>query len=510
MSIERNYLSTLFAGFESEKFKEISELEIKNFNAWQIVKFPLYFNLIELSKGDQKDAPGISRNKALFLLKKTVGCLHLLLSLMKLFVKAGGKKKVLFYTYSADKPAKDEKGYYFNFLTDAFITNKIIPEFIYIENSLKGIFKRPSYIQYDFRGDDLSNIISLYIRFYNRDIDLDKQAEKMFSLLRDYFIERNTEIPFTRNTIKNILLLFFAEYRAAKVLLKVCKPALIISSEQPGKGLLAAARDLKIDSIDLQHGVIDRFHPQYTYSGKLKDIKNRMILPSFIGVFGQLHKEILLSGGFWKEEEIVVLGSSRVHMNREKYLVKNADPDSGEKWIVIPTQWTVFKELSQLLTALLEQPDTEFKIILKVHPLEPQNNIEYFNSLYNKYPGKIRVADKNEDIYSLVIASFLVIGFDSAVLLESVSLSKPCITITTNDLPEGIHSFYRDDKLKSAIKSIGITENSELKKIIDRALHDKGFYEEWVSEANAKADYLYATRYIDNCKEFIQQTFSKN
>ncbi len=305
------------------------------------------------------------------------------------------------------------------------------------------------------------------------------------------------------------ILYFNSEYKYSGLFLRTVRPKLIISSEQLGYGFLAAATRLSITSLDLQHGIIDRFHPQYIYAGKMKAIRDKLIIPSYIGVFGNLHKNVLLHDDFWSQEEIVTLGSDRIQSNREKYaLQKNGD---GERDLVfLPTQKTIFREMKALLEELLAMDQLKFKVVLKIHPLEPKRNVDAYELLATQKPGFIEIAGRESNVYAVMMKARLVVGFDSAVLLDAVSLLKPCVTLTTPSAPNGVHEFYLNGELEDIIKSVKVCDTIALIDLINRSIEDEVFYKEWSDELSGYSSNLYSGNYLHNCEDFIKKTFLEN
>ena len=161
--------------------------------------------------------------------------------------------------------------------------------------------------------------------------------------------------------------------------------------------------------------------------------------------------------------------------------------------------------MKQLLQNLVRHVQDDIEIVLKLHPLEPAANVEQFRQMAIAHAGKISIAEKDSDIYSLIDRSLLMIGFDSAALLEAIALSKPCITITTPGMPQGMHSMFNDKNLEEAIKAVDLDNVECITGLIDKASHDPVFYEEWVNAARGQGLYLYANNYIGNCRAFIEK-----
>lgn len=509
---KREILGKSLYDFEDQYFEDIKMLRIFGFNAWQIVKYPLYWELI--TQDEQQPLPagntGTSGRKYLgklsAQLNKIPGLLKLSYSLVKLNTRAKRRKdRTLFYAHSVDKAFNAEKGQYFNGLIDPFITNGIVTSYIYAETPQEGKYKDPSLVERDFKASELV-VLSSFIRiFSSRKAPVKQLADQLYRLLESHFTKAGIEVRLSREYLQDILEGFCSEYQYSILFLKAVRPKLIITSERLGSGLLAAAKKLSIPSIDLQHGLIDQYHAQYIHVKKMRAIKDHLIVPSYLGVFGNLHKEVLLYDGFWAEEDVVMLGNSRIQANRVKYM--HGSPETGEKVIMIPTQKTTFGDLKTLLEKLITLEGLRYKIILKIHPLEPQANIDVYESLASRKPDLIILAAKESNTYELMMKARLIVGFDSAVLLEAVSMVRPCITLTTAAAPKGIHGFYPNGGLEDAIIPVKVCDTTALVDLIHRVMEDDSFYKEWVKKLDTYSDNLYSKDYLQNCKNFINSVF---
>lgn len=511
--------------FEDQCFEAIKTLQLFGYNAWQIVKYPLYWELITQDEQpspsmDQAGTPG-SPGKLSAQLNKIPELLKLSYSLARLY---GRKGLTLFYAHSVDKAFNAEKGLYFNGLVDPLITNGIVTDYIYAETPQEGKYKDPSLVKRDFKAHELL-VLSSFIRIFSRQRAKVKQlADQLHRLLEAHFANAGIEVRLSAAYLESILAAFCSEYQYSILFLKIARPALIITSERLGSGLLAAAKKLSIPSVDLQHGLIDQYHAQYIYVGKMRAIKGSLAIPSYLGVFGRLHKDVLLYDGFWAEQDVVILGNSRIQDNRAKYMQGASAAGlsgTGEKTILIPTQKTTFRELTTLLETLIAGKETgegtaegrggaarlRCKIILKLHPLEPPANVEVYSSLAARKPDLIILAARESNTYELMMKARLVVGFDSAVLLESVSMVRPCITLTTDAAPKGIHGFYPNGGLEDAIIPVKVGDVTTLIDLINRVMEDDAFYGEWIKKLDIYSDNLYSKDYLQNCRNFINSVF---
>ncbi|MES1221197.1 MAG: hypothetical protein ABUT20_37195 [Bacteroidota bacterium] len=505
---KREILGKSIYEFEDQYFEEIKMLNIFGFNAWQIVKYPLYWELItqdeaQPSMADKAGVPGGKYFRKLSAqLKKAPDLLKLGFSLARVYLRARKRKdRTLIYAHSVDKAFNAEKEQYFNGLVDPFITNGIITSYIYTETPQEGKYKSPSQVSNDFKANELV-VLSSFIRFFSKDSAKVKElARRLHTLLEGHFADSGIEVTVSATFLQNVLEGFCSEYKYSILFLKTIRPKLIITSERLGAGLLAASKKLGIPSIDLQHGLIDQHHAQYIYAKKMRSIKDSLIIPSFLGVFGRLHKNVLLFDEFWSEQEVVILGNSRIQANREKY--KQDISGAGEKFVLIPTQKTTFRDLKTLLEKLIASDGLKCKVILKIHPLEPQANMAVYETLASRKPDWIQIATKDLNTYELMMKARLVIGFDSAVLLEAVSMMRPCVTLTTAAAPRGIHGFYPNGGLEEAIIPVKVDETATLTDLINQVVEDDSFYREWIKKLDIYSDNLYSKDYLQNCKKFI-------
>lgn len=496
----KDYSSLLF-DFEEEQAERIQKIKIDNFNAWQIVKAPLYFNLIlsPTSTSQIKNASLFPRFSFLIKLADLVK-LAFFLALVCFRKKSD---LVLIAASDGDKFSKQD-GLYKNFLVDYIVLEGIIENYIYCEEvASKGLSKRGR-IKVDCRLGWLAGIIAINRISLRKDSRLKDAANNLFELLEDYFNQKEIVVGFSKSTIYSILLNFEASFKAYSILLKIINPRVIISSEQPGSSLFAAAARLGITAIDIQHGLINRFDPQYMYSPRLKPVKKEFVLPDYLGVYGQMHKEIYLKDGFWDCEEIQVIGSARLFLTKMR-IAQNELPVSSSSIVLLPTQWASFNEIKILLTILddLKLPNIHFQ--LKIHPTEPASNTSYYKEWVSLHPEKYSIAPTEDDIHKLLLESKLVIGFDSTVLFEAVSLGCPAVTIGTNAIPLGIHSFVLDEKLKDVIQLVSINEKETIKNLVRKMFQDDLFYSNYRSKSAKWSSYIFDDNYVKNCHALINK-----
>lgn len=499
--MKRDFLSAVFHDFEEAFADRIMEVQIAGYLVWQIVKYPLYVSLEKemQGQGNTDKVDNDNRTKRRGAVNKLFnGAIELFRARRKALRQKGNA--VLVITSANNKIYRDENGRFVNFVADNFISLLDERQYIYAEKTLDGDPKVPSLVQTDFYLDNLEPVLGLWIRIYRNSGEVDKVVDVFRQLTQPFFKQKGIKIDDA--FVKQTLILFLAEYRTYSLLLKWFPARLLVTSERPGTGMLAAANRRNLLSIDMQHGIIDLHHPLYTYSKKLKAYRGKMILPTYIGVFGDFHKGIICRNGFWEPNEIVVLGGTRTDAVRKKYGHGSSNKNEQRNFVLIPTQWPFFNEIRQLLNLLLERK-VEHPIVLKIHPLEPAANSAAYIAIAGSSGGKIKIAEQGADIYKLITESMVVVGFDSAVLLEATTLSKPCITVTTGKAPMGIHGMFHVDDLIEAIVTVPIEQIDQIEALLNNAANNKDFYNEWVTRAERIGLELYANDYAGNSRKFL-------
>lgn len=501
-------LSEFLAEFEETRGAALKELTIKSVLAWPVVKTPLYFGVIKSAQTNSTLQNGQQRKNfhADRVLERVFGIFGLIARLISVGLSGiFGPKRVLICASTNDKISKEAGGKYINYLTDIIVKENLLPAYLYAEVDHYNGKKSPSFIEVGFPLNELRRVDFVYRYFARKNKEIKAVAKQLFETMNTFFESKAVHVDFSEDLLERILMDFVIDYQLSDLFLSVSRPAFLITAEMPGTGMLAAANKRRIKSIDLQHGIIDKHHPQYIYSNNFTAVREKMAMPTFVGVFGQLYKNILTEAGFWDTSSVVILGSSKVDISRQIYRGKLGS--QKHKPVLIPSQWTYKPEIFRIVSYLLTNLSDDFRVDLKLHPMEESNSGEY-DLLLKQFPDKLKIHTKESDIYPMIADAFVVVGVDSAVLVEAVSLSKPCITVTTETSPDGIHSLLQDGLLKTVIESVRIEDLSAMCSLIEKASSDPFFYKEWTSKTDTTGEYLFAKDYSENCRKFFNSQFS--
>lgn len=245
-----------------------------------------------------------------------------------------------------------------------------------------------------------------------------------------------------KNKIINSIINSFSSYKIYKKfyfkLLKRSCPKLIIYQEHYNNAkftLNEIAKIMKIETIELQHGVIGRGHIAYNFGKKF----NIDILPN----------KVFFWGPYWKETCRFPIGDNNklvVGFPYHDLLILNSlkgiNISESEFTILIISQPNVrgkFINFTESLINKFQKEKISFKIIFKLHPKELLTPEKEFEKL-NKFKNVTIINNFNHDIYYYLANSNIVIGSFSTVLFQATSFNNQIYIYNDDD-----YNIYTND-----------------------------------------------------------------
>lgn len=244
---------------------------------------------------------------------------------------------------------------------------------------------------------------------------------------------------------------FKTKYDLYKKLLSNLKPKKIyLTINYSNCELIKAAKDLGIETIEIQHGAISDYHMGYSYPHADIEID---YFPAKFYSWGEYWSETTKLP--LKAENIVNYGFKNFRNSKNIY-------DSTKKiqnQIVVISQGGISKSLSLLILKHIEFLK-DYNIIYKLHPSE-------FNSTNNSLEKLFQFSNvhiaKDEDLYKILAESKYIIGSYSTAIYEGIAFG--CIPILAN--LSGIESM---DFLKEKYAIPIFDEDSNINPILNTAL----------------------------------------
>lgn len=428
---------------EQEKILTFQSHSIRGWNTWFIVKKNLY-NYLRSSESITKKKSNI--NISFF--KTIEGLILFLYKIFKFSIfKRNSSLLVSFNGHRLDKI----NGYYYNPFIDPIIELEIEKKIIYLEYFANGrVNKLPNKFPCDINMDSKAYILKFFKIASPKIIKNKDNIEKFEKEVSNYLQENNVSIP--KDLISKIIENFIYDYEFSKLLIKLLKPKNIYVVDGIPTGLVAAAKKSNISTYEFQHGIIGSNKFEYFINGNLKNVKTKMPLPTKIILFGKYFRNLILESGFWEPSEILAIGNSSIERARKQF----SEIQKKEKSIniLLATQPSVFNESLDIIKSIKDNLKSNVLIKIKPHPLEKDENINEFKRLTEHIPNMV-VIGKNIPITSCLLEVDLLLGFHSTVLLESIAIGIPALTISTKHFQEGLNSYLENSEYKIPVYGSG-------------------------------------------------------
>jgi hypothetical protein len=191
-------------------------------------------------------------------------------------------------------------------------------------------------------------------------------------------------------------------------LLQRIKPKLLLIVNSLGKEtLIEASKILKIPTAELQHGVMNKYHPTYSFPGE----RRRYTFPDYLLVWGD----------YWKgsadypipSDHVISVGFPYIEQELRKW--KSVKKKSQ---ILFISQGFVGEKISKLALALSQRIGSEYNIAYKMHPAESDIWKVMYPWLVN---SKVDIIDDKEtNLHMLFAESIAQVGVGSTALYEGL------------------------------------------------------------------------------------------
>lgn len=315
----------------------------------------------------------------------------------------------LFWGHSRRKLESD--GLYWDIYSDPLIINlKFRHNYLVCENQYQGSHLKPAKTDNIFYPDYMSFELALHKLFLRKRLYSDE--------VQEYFQNIEEDLNFSFDVSINIVQMaqnYAASYQFrckqySKFLRKIRPKILFIVVGYGRESLIRAAKELYIPVVELQHGVLSKYHLGYDVSsGKKKDFADYFF--SFGPAWGQMaHFPI-------PQEKIIPIGYQYLNTAANKY-----QKVEKKKQILFLSQGTIGDRLSEFAVELAKKIPADIRVIYKLHPGEYMRwKTEYKALLQAFEDGLIDVITGDEpSLYQLQAQSKWQIGVNSTALFEGM------------------------------------------------------------------------------------------
>jgi hypothetical protein len=273
-------------------------------------------------------------------------------------------------------------------------------------------------------------------------------------------------------------------------ILKRMKPKAVLIRCGYGRfpmALAQACRQLKIPSIELQHGLITAFLPAYR---RTTPTTNKDCIPEYLLAQGEIYAELVRDGNLFEEDKVISAGYPYL----QQTLNERKKP-SGQKQSISPfprnilftSQWILSSEIQDFVIKVAEQlkrDNMDIGILFKPHPYDRNDYSDMRNN------DHIVLIDKYEDTYKLFSSVDIHSTVYSTSGLEAIAFGIPNIFVDIFKMMQCTATPY-------IVSSP--TQFSESVRIILTA------YQDSVSETKAVADLFFTPSPEKHFKKFFTE-----
>lgn len=396
-----------------EKY-DLFTVKIADVKFWQLMRMILYYQIT-----NQLGLFGTAQTSRFSLKDKLLAIPEYLFNSLTKNPFRGGEKDVLIF----DHPRKVlEEGRYIDIYTDSLLNNYSVEECDVFENDYLRKHVTNSK-QKNRRYLDWFYIRSLTWRFQKLSFTPDELA---------FISKLEKEINATFNIQIRLMELVYIVLKGFKMrfyfydkLIQKKKPKLIYMVVSYGnEPLTAAAKRNHVKTIEIQHGVITKYHLGYSYPGKNTKLD-------------YFPDELYCFGDYWKNKVPYPIDKKNIVSYGFPFLKRKVETykkiPKKEKQILFISQGTIGEELSKIMYKLaLDMPEYEF--IYKLHPGEYDRwRMEYKDLLKAEQLPNVTVVDNNKkDLHQYFAESEFQVGVNSTAIFEGLAFHCKTILI---DLP---------------------------------------------------------------------------
>ena len=392
-----NYESTNERFLTIEERLNVFESSIEGIQVWDWIRTTIAKKI--KSKIDEKDS--ISSSNTVNNSSRIISCLKSVYQKNPFWYTS---KDAVFYSHGRRKRLDD--GLWWDPYIDPLLTD-FDRSHVCLENYKDSKHSTPAKSSNLVYNDLLQCISGFLKRASPSAVEISSQSHSKIqtvetTLENEFDIQINLE-ELIRNTVKS------AKYdiRVHTTWLKLINPQIVITWARP-RALILSCKRLGIPVLELQHGVIHRYHYEYSYP----HAENVEAFPDQLCVFGD-HWKNAVSYPI-KQDKIQVLGFPFANMQKKRYseaLQKNQ--------IIFLSQPTVSgKRLSRIAAQCSNEFDLEYDIIYKLHPREEEDWEDMYPWLQD---ADLRVATSlDEPLYELLARSSIQVGASSTALFEGI------------------------------------------------------------------------------------------
>lgn len=424
---------------EIENDEDLFSLKINNIYIWKLLRIKLFLEITSKSIGYSEKFNHMKKDYKILMIN--------FLESLTLNKKKG--KDLYFISNRIQKINNEYKEIYSYNMIDK---NKNNIEIVYLPLLSK------KYKRKDITYSNTENIKFLYFEILGllniKKIYIAPEIKEKLLRVKGK-LEEKLEIKelkiFDEKIIEKTIKDFNKKYFYYRKLLENKKPPKIYLVCSYGKeALIAAAKDLAIEVIEIQHGVISKYHLGYHFPAQ----KSIYYFPDKIYGFGE----------YWFKNCCVPINKKNIKIIGYSYLKNQIlkyenQIKENNKQVMFISQGTIGEKIVEKAIEFAKE-NPLYKVIIRLHPMEFSTWKIHYKLLYdNRNMINIEISDNEQkNLYEYLYESKYIIGVYSTVIYEALYLDKKIGVLNLAGID------YVEDLIeKGAIKKIELNEKINIK-----------------------------------------------
>lgn len=199
---------------------------------------------------------------------------------------------------------------------------------------------------------------------------------------------------------------------------------------------IAAARELGIPTVGVQHGAISPSHVMYTVP---KGYIDGAPIPDYFAAYGEFAKDTVSVHGAYPAERVWVTGAPRfdhlVNNRKDKQAARSqlGLPRHARVLLLTTQSYPWFPEVAATLAAE-SRARRDWVLCIKTHPLSTAHIEVYRDLADSAEENNVRLF--HSDLYELITACDVLISCSSTTVLEAVLTGRPTICVNFSSDPD--------------------------------------------------------------------------
>lgn len=240
---------------------------------------------------------------------------------------------------------------------------------------------------------------------------------EIYQLLKQEFPNSSITLDMMNNCYNN----FVCEYKFYKFILKICHVKKVFMVQNGfQKGMFAAANELGVNVMELQHGQLSFNHMAYSYPNNKDLPASKIYHPNYLLTFGS----------FWTKNRCYP-GVENIALGNNSYGEVTKIPNvHGNKKLLVISNKTEGPLLADRVVEVLKK-DPTFSFVFKLHPHQYNELDEYRTKFVDD--SRVEVVSNQQAIDRLLSQCEGVFLNDSTVELEALHLGRKVFVLTEQD-----------------------------------------------------------------------------